>query len=103
MKKPTTAETRQNSVIQNAIETAQRNPEKVLGHVEITKVIREHMPLLASDEYGPSLGSQIDEMLATAVANGDEFQTFKIEFEQEDWHKFAETIQFRTVLASKSY
>jgi hypothetical protein len=91
-KKPIRNETRANSAIQNAIKTAMNNPEKVLGHVEVTKVIREHMPLMQSDDYGPSIGQQIDGMLVAAVENGDEFQSFKLEFEPERWGQFVKTV-----------
>lgn len=75
--------------IASAIDAAMNNPEKVLGHVEITKVIREHMPLIQSDEYGPTIGNQIDAMLIETAKAGDELQSFKLEFEPEKWAKMA--------------
>lgn len=80
-------------VIQSAIDTAMSNPEKVLGCVEVTKVIREHMPLIQSDKFGPTIGHQIDEMLADAAKAGDELQSFKLEFEPDRWGQFVASMK----------
>jgi hypothetical protein len=78
--------------LEQANDISRNNPEKVLGFVEVARVVRDHMPLIATDTYGPTIGNQIDDMLAGAVKGGEELQSFKIEFDERRWSEFAKSI-----------
>jgi hypothetical protein len=59
--------------------------------LEITKVVREFVPLKA-DIYGRTFGELIDEQLREAIDNHNEVQAIQLMFEREQWHGYAQAM-----------
>jgi hypothetical protein len=65
---------------------------KVVGMIELTKVVREHVPLI-EDQDGNTFGMILDNVLRDAALNGEEIQTFTLNMEKDDWQRFAIAMQ----------
>lgn len=63
----------------------------IAGHLVITKVVREHVPLTANGSGG-SIGNMVDDLLLLAAQNGDEVQSFELEITPEYWTKLRNSV-----------
>lgn len=57
-----------------------------LGTIEITKVVRETIPLKAGGGIG--IGQFIEGLISEAVRDGEEFQHIGVDFTHEQWEAF---------------
>jgi hypothetical protein len=60
----------------------------VLAQLEVTKLVREYVPI-QSDPNGSSVGAMIDDYLIDTARKGQEVQTIALNFEREQWAAFA--------------
>jgi len=74
-----------------AYEVLAQGEGPVGAHMVITKVVREHVPLLAIDNGG-TLGEQVDKLLLNAALSHAEVQSFEIEIEPEHWAAFRDAV-----------
>lgn len=59
---------------------------KPAAYLTITKIIREHVPLVSSTN-GSSIGNMVDAYIAAAIENGDECQSIEINLEPSQWQE----------------
>jgi hypothetical protein len=61
--------------------------ERQIGGIILTKVVHEHVPIIASDTGHNSIGSLIDRQLAQQAKEGVIIQAIKLEVDEEFWQE----------------
>jgi hypothetical protein len=64
----------------------------VVGHLNVTKLVKEHQPIYAAEGHGQSVGMFIDDYLAECVQDGDEIHEICVAFDPADWKRLANEI-----------
>lgn len=52
--------------------------------MNVRKIITDHVPLIPSKD-GESYGDIVNNYIATAIEDGEEIQSFEIEFDSDGW------------------
>jgi len=70
-----------------------RRPATLLGGITLTRIVREHIPMQVDDSNGiHTVGSFIDEHLASSASRGESIQSVELNFEPDQWEALATAV-----------
>lgn len=72
--------------------TPARRQPRPIGGFTITRMIREHHPLMQSTDGPNSIGAMIDEQLHAHAQRGESIHSLELHFELEQWEQVASEI-----------